>query len=200
MAKKQSLKNRRPGETLLYVVLTFSFAINIYFTLLHCFTNLSTQSQLGVTSAESNYPDKSSITDNKTFYPVDRVIDGDTIRVFVGEKSESVRLIGVDAPESTSKTDKECYGPESTQFLKKIISNGRVRLEYDETQGERDKYGRLLRYVWLGDVMVNEQIIISGHGKEYTYNAPYKYRDLFIDAEVIARNTTNNIWDICDNE
>lgn len=107
-----------------------------------------------------------------------KVVDGDTIQVEIGSKTESIRLIGIDAPEIEGKTKES--GLESKKYIEELIGEGKIRLEADETQDDRDVYQRLLRYVFLEDGrMVNKEMIRSGKAKEYTFKTPYKYQKEF---------------------
>ena len=92
---------------------------------------------------------------------VTRVIDGDT---FITNKGDRVRLIGVDAPELPS-----LRSIESKMYLNQLIHNKVVTLERDEISDNKDKYGRLLRYVYLDKKDVNLQMLKSGYAKPYLY-------------------------------
>jgi micrococcal nuclease len=117
------------------------------------------------------------------------VLDGDTFR-FRKENGElqSVRLLGVDAPESTTTRYRhtECFGTEAKIYLTNLIKNQFVRLVYDETQQQIDNYGRLLAYVYLGEVLVNEKMLTDGYSKEYTYKSNYQFQSAFQSAEKSA--------------
>ena len=85
-----------------------------------------------------------------------------------------VRLIGVNTPEIDGPyRDLECFGNEASDFTKSYLENQWITIEYDNTQGDRDKYDRLLRYVYLAGVDFGGFIINEGYGYEYTYNIPY---------------------------
>jgi len=92
---------------------------------------------------------------------VTRVIDGDT---FITNRGDRVRLIGVDAPELPS-----LRGIESKMYLNQLIHNKVVILERDEISDNKDKYGRLLRYVYLDKKDVNLHMIKSRYAKPYLY-------------------------------
>jgi micrococcal nuclease len=98
-------------------------------------------------------------------YRVERVVDGDTLLL---ENGARVRLIGADTPE-TVKPDcpVEAWGPEATAFTKEFVRGGEVRLEFDGTR--KDKFGRFLAYVWVGDRMLNEELIRAGLARAQTY-------------------------------
>ena len=119
-----------------------------------------------------------------------RVVDGDTIILSNGEK---VRLIGVDTPETVRpNTPVEYYGKEASAFTKKMVEGKPVKLEYDWQQ--RDKYGRLLAYVYLMDgTFLNAEIIKQGYGHAYT-RFPFKYLDEFRQYEKEAREAKRGLW------
>ncbi len=131
-----------------------------------------------------------------TYYQVTKVADGDTITVKMGKKNVSVRLIGVDTPETVDpRKTVECFGKEASAITKKRLLSKKVALEADPTQGETDKYGRLLRYVFLQDgTNFDKWLISEGYGFEYTYNLPYKYQQEYKDAESAARLSSKGLW------
>jgi micrococcal nuclease len=112
---------------------------------------------------------------NAQTYKVKRVVDGDTLFLANGEY---VRLIGVDTPE-TKHPEKpvEYFGEEACSFTKKLAEGKEARLEYDQTR--RDRYGRILAYVYLLDgTLLNAEIIKQGYGFDYT-KYPFKYMGEF---------------------
>lgn len=106
---------------------------------------------------------------------VKRVVDGDTIVVTYHGKEEKVRLIGVNTPETVDpRRPVEYFGKEASAFTKNLLPPGtRVRLEFDWEK--RDKYGRMLAYVYKGDTLINAEIIRQGSGHAYP-RFPFKYR------------------------
>lgn len=117
---------------------------------------------------------------NPQLIEVKRVIDGDTIEVKIGDKNEMVRLIGIDAPELTDSSTKGLKAIEAKEKLEEILKDKKVILESDETQNDRDKYERLLRYIFLEDgTLVNKEMIRIGLVEEYTFIKPYKYQEEF---------------------
>ena len=129
-------------------------------------------------------------------YKVVKVIDGDTIVVDISGKKETLRLIGIDAPEIGGNSSKnKCFGKEAEEFAKNILSDASIELEEDESQNDRDKYGRLLRYIILKDGSnLNKTLIRKGSAKEYTYKTPYKYQKEFKNAETEARKAKKGLW------
>ncbi len=124
-----------------------------------------------------------------------RIIDGDTFEIYLNRKIEKVRLLGINSPESVNPNKKlECFGLESSEKLKTILENKIIKLEADETQDNRDRYGRLLRYVFLDEININKKLIEEGYGFEYTYKKPYKYQKEFEIAEKIAKENNQGLW------
>lgn len=129
----------------------------------------------------------------KSSEKVTRIIDGDTFEIEGGIK---VRLIGVDTPEMRNKNKIiDCFAQEATQKLKELLNKKEVVLEKDIS--ETDKYGRLLRYVYLGDEMVNRQLVKDGYARIATFPPDIKYSKLFLDDERQARESNLGLWSAC---
>ena len=133
---------------------------------------------------------------NEAGYRVVKVVDGDTLDVEIDGKIERLRLIGIDTPETVDpRKSVQCFGREASNKAKELLSGQFVNLESDETQGERDKYKRLLRYVFLPDgTNFNLYMIAEGYAHEYTYDEPYKYQSEFKQAEIDARESSKGLW------
>lgn len=125
-----------------------------------------------------------------------QVVDGDTIKVRVQGRTYTVRLIGMDTPETLDpRKGVQCYGPEASNYAKRLLNNKTVHLETDKSQGELDKYSRILRYVWLPDGrMYNYVAVLEGYAREYTYNSAYRYSSDFSSAQSEARTTGRGLW------
>jgi micrococcal nuclease len=123
-----------------------------------------------------------------------RVVDGDTIDVAVGGRTERVRLLGIDAPETGT-----CYAQAATWHVNHLLQGKRVRLESDRPQGNRDRYGRLLRYVRMPvtGTNLNKYLVREGYAREYTYNQPYRYQAAFRADERTARAARRGLWGAC---
>lgn len=130
--------------------------------------------------------------------PVFSVIDGDTIAVLVNEKEETVRLIGIDSPEYGKNGTGECYHEEATVRMREIVGLDIVRLEAEPNGDDRDKYGRLLRFVFLTDgTNVGEMMVREGFAREYTYlGKPYTLQADFAEAEKQAKAAGLGIWGV----
>lgn len=128
-------------------------------------------------------------------YEVTRVIDGDTIVVKKDEQEYRVRMIGIDTPESVHPNKPvEYFGIEASNKLKELIENKNVELKADVTQDDVDRYGRLLRYVYLDDVDINLEMIKQGYAFEYTYRVPYEKQEEYREAESNARLNNLGLW------
>lgn len=107
-----------------------------------------------------------------------------------------VRLLGIDTPEVVDpRKPVQCFGKEASEHLHQLLDGQTVTLEYDESQGITDKYGRQLAYVLLnGEKNMNEQMLRDGFAYEYTYRDAYKYQLQFLDAEREARDSQKGLW------
>lgn len=141
------------------------------------------------TSVERNQPG---------LYSVSRFVDGDTIAVNMNGKVEKVRFIGVDTPETHKpNTPVQCYGPAAAAFTKNLIGQQKVRLASDPQSTDRDRYNRLLRYVYLSDGrLVNEELIKNGYGFYYPY-FPFTKADQFSQDQAVARTANKGLWGNC---
>ncbi|HUS59825.1 MAG TPA: thermonuclease family protein [Nevskiaceae bacterium] len=147
-------------------------------------------------SIEETHPSlvEQPTTSNVEVAIVTRVIDGDTIEI---EGGQEVRYIGIDTPETVHPSNPvECYGKEASQKNKELVEGKEVKLEKDVS--ETDKYGRLLRYVWLGDMFVNEYLVKEGYAQSSSYPPDVRYQDRFLEAQRKAREEKKGLWgDIC---
>lgn len=124
---------------------------------------------------------------------VKRVVDGDTIELEDGRK---VRYIGIDTPELKDTREKvQCFGEEAAEFNKKLVEGKRVRLEKDVS--ETDKFGRLLRYVFIGNVFVNDHLVRQGYASVATFPPDVKYQEQFRQAQKEARENNRGLWSAC---
>ena len=129
-----------------------------------------------------------------------RVVDGDTIMADRGLGPERVRFIGIDTPESVIPGQTpEPFGPESTAATIALLVPGIVYLERDVS--ETDRFGRLLRYVWVGDpaeparwTMVNLALVAGGWATVTTFPPDVRHADLFVAAQTAAREAGLGIW------
>ncbi|MBI4088154.1 thermonuclease family protein [Candidatus Kaiserbacteria bacterium] len=181
--------------------LIVAFALGFYFGSFSKMPEPSIQTTPILDGSATTTPD---IAAEHEWYPIVKVIDGDTFTVAMNGESVTVRLIGLDTPETVDpRKPVQCFGKEASEKARQILAGSSVRLESDPSQGELDKYGRLLAYAFLPSNMnVAEYMIIEGYGHEYTYNLPYKYQTDFKAAEDKARVEKRGLWadDACANE
>ncbi|MEK7473339.1 MAG: thermonuclease family protein [Patescibacteria group bacterium] len=146
--------------------------------------------------AEPEPKTTNAATPSTTTFLVTHVVDGDTFDVDMNGKTERLRMIGVDTPETVDpRKPVQCFGKEASAKTKELLTGKRVTLEADPSQGERDKYDRLLRYAFLPDGRNLALVLIQeGYAHEYTYNTPYKYQQMFKDAERAAREGKKGLW------
>jgi endonuclease YncB( thermonuclease family) len=131
-------------------------------------------------------------------YSISRFVDGDTIVVDMDGHDESIRMIGIDTPETHKPNSPvQCYGPAASAYMKNLIGSQKVRLESDPKSQNRDRYDRLLRYVYLPDGrLVAEESIKNGFGFAYT-QFPFTKSEAFVAAEKQAETTHKGLWGNC---
>jgi micrococcal nuclease len=141
---------------------------------------------------------KTAEQDQPGLYSINHFIDGDTVAINMNGKSESVRFIGVDTPETHKpNTPVQCYGPAAAAFTKSTIGSSKVRLESDPLSTNRDRYDRLLRYVYLPDgTLLNEKLIQGGYGFYYPY-FPFSKSKQFAADEQAAMAANKGLWASC---
>lgn len=129
-------------------------------------------------------------------YKIVRIIDGDTVVALIDGKETKIRLIGVDTPETVHpKKSVETYGKEASQFTRNLLQGESVYLEYEPGAYRRDKYGRLLAYLYRAPdgLFVNLEIIRQGYGHAYT-KYPFGKMELFRFYEKKARESNKGLW------
>lgn len=126
----------------------------------------------------------SSEVESKTQALVTEVLDGDTFRL---ENNEKVRLIGIDTPEKGEKLSQE-----ATELLEELILGKKITLEKDKT--DKDKYDRSLRYVYMGELFINEEMVKRGLAKQITYYPDNAKEEILKEAETKAKEKKLGIW------
>ncbi len=154
-------------------------------------------------SINNNNNNDTSTVDSSKFIEakVTRIVDGDTIVVNIQGTEKKVRMIGMNTPESTTKI--ETFGKEASNYTTQKLTDKTVYLEKDVN--ETDKYGRLLRYVWLEipneitettikEKMFNAILVIEGYAQVATYPPDIKYVDYFTKIQNIAKDANLGLW------
>lgn len=142
---------------------------------------------------------KSAVTQNQPgLYHVTEFVDGDTIKIDMNGKVETLRFIGVDTPETHDpRKAVQCYGQAAAAFTKQLIGTSNVRLEADPINTNRDRYDRLLRYIYLPDgTLVNSEIIKQGYGFAYL-SFPFSKSDEFRTLQTEAQDAKRGLWGTC---
>jgi micrococcal nuclease len=140
----------------------------------------------------------------ETGYVVTRVVDGDTIHVGRDGVDLTVRLIGINSPESVKPNSPvECFGPQASDFAKAALTGRTVRLEFDASQGRTDQYGRTLAYVWVErpgsrPTLFNQTAVRRGYAFERQYGpTPYAWRSVLRAAQKQAQSAHAGLWSAC---
>jgi micrococcal nuclease len=128
--------------------------------------------------------------------PVLKVVDGDTIDVLINGNKQAVRILGINTPETVDpRKTVQCFGKQASDEAKSLLTGKTVDLTNDPTQDDRDKYGRLLRYVTLPDGSdFGLTMIQMGFAYEYTYDVPYVRQKEYKNAQKEAENIKTGLW------
>lgn len=128
---------------------------------------------------------------------VTRIVDGDTIELSTGQK---VRYIGIDTPETVKpNTDVQCMGKEASTQNTQLVLGKEVLMQKDVS--ETDRYGRLLRYVYVDGMFVNDYLVRQGYAIASSYPPDIAYQEQFIEAQQEAQQNNRGLWSgICDVE
>ena len=177
----------------LLIVVLLLITKNSYFKNQENNQNITSQPSISQTIENLNSLNSPEIINNSPGLLVTRVIDGDTIEL---ENGKRVRYLGINTPESVDpRKPVECFGKEASFKNKELVLNKKVVLEKDIS--EIDKYGRLLRYVYVDNIFVNLELIKQGYAQVATYPPDVKYHDLFLEAEKEARENKRGLWGNC---
>ncbi len=132
------------------------------------------------------------------YYAVTKVVDGDTIEVNMNGHLEKIRMIGIDTPETKKpNAPVQCFGPEASEFAEQTLTGKSVRLEADSLSDNRDRYDRLLRYVYLQDGSLFEKLMIS-KGYAFAYvSFPFSKEAQLSTLQEQARANNIGLWAAC---
>ena len=191
-----------------YIALMLIFIFNLF----GCATAPSefTQATKIDSSTQNVQTTNHSVQDDVKTIPAQVIkgIDGDTIKVSLNGKEENIRFIGANAPELSHPDlhiQEQPYGKEAAKYTTNALIGKTVYLEFDV--GQRDKYGRLLAYIWLDQPknnseteirskMFNAQLLLEGYAQVMTVQPNVKYQSLFVNFEREARNNNRGFWGI----
>lgn len=120
-------------------------------------------------------------------------IDGDTIQLMDGRR---VRYIGIDTPETVHPTKgQQCYGPEAARRNRELVEGKTVELVAGEQN--KDKYGRLLRHVWVDGVFVNAELVAEGCARASSFGPERRYRQVFVQLQQYSKMKGKGLWSAC---
>ena len=135
--------------------------------------------------------------DERTSVEVLRVVDGDTIEVLFDGSEEDVRYIGIDTPESVAPNQPvECFGHEASDFNAELVEGEKVELVFDAEL--RDRYGRLLAYVYIGDLFVNAKLVARGYARTLEIEPNTSMAPRLERLEQSAGSAGRGLWGSCD--
>jgi len=189
----------RKRRTILQTIALISVLIAVFYSLtnekyepsLDVPSNRATENLVATDSAEEVQKDQ------RVQVQFLKVVDGDTINVLIDGKEERIRIIGINTPETVDpRRPVECFGAEAKQKAEEIFNNNKtVFLEQDPSQSNRDRYNRLLRYIFLPDgTDYGKFMIENGFAYEYTYDSPYKYQIIYKLAQQKAQEEKRGLW------
>ena len=128
-----------------------------------------------------------------------RVVDGDTIDIAIGGNTERVRLIGINTPETKHPTKGvECFGPEASAYTEQLLPTG-TALRVERDIEARDKYGRLLLYVYIenSNVFVNLDLVLQGYARPMVFEPNTAHKADFAQAATQAELRNVGLWQAC---
>ncbi len=127
---------------------------------------------------------------------VTRTVDGDTVRVALSGGSDTVRLLGINTPETHHPTKGvECYGPEASAYTDRILTGRRVELELDVER--RDRYGRLLAYVSVDGHRFNDELLRQGYARLLVIPPNGAHARVMLEEELAAKRARRGLWGAC---
>ena len=184
---KRKLKKQITGIIISVVVIAVAF-------LLDKFEIIDIGEYLSANEDESYNNEQQYNLNGASYYDVVRVVDGDTFVIEYNGTNEKVRLIGIDTPESVHPNEEKNaeFGDIVSNYSKEMLTNKKVQIEFDVE--ERDKYGRLLAYVYLDGQMYNKVLLEKGYAKLSTYPPNVKYVDEFTEIQKKARKNKMGMW------
>lgn len=146
----------------------------------------------GETAEQNRTADRATVID---------VVDGDTVRLRIDGHQESVRLVGIDTPETKHPTKGvQCFGPQASDFMTRLLPAGtELRIERDVEA--RDSYDRLLLYLFAatpdGERFINLELVTRGYARPLSIEPNVRYRRLFVDAAIDAERNLRGLWRVC---
>ena len=154
----------------------------------------------GAAIAYSYYDAHAEIAiDQTAYYPVTHVMDGDTFEASIGKREITVRLLGVDTPETVDpRKQVQCFGKDASDETKSLLTGHSVQLKLNPDREEKDKYGRYLAYVYVDTgTFLNEFLVSNGYAREYTFGSAYSFQKQFQEDQSQAQKEGKGLWTAC---
>lgn len=150
-----------------------------------------------ISEVSNNVIDSSNYKSNSEKGVVETVIDGDTLVVKINNHSEKVRMLLIDTPESVKRGVKpQKFSKEASNYLKERLTKGK-KVYVEKGKKDRDKYNRLLAYIWLDGENINKTMVQKGYARiAYVSQPNTKYLNSFKNAEETAKKEKRKIWSI----
>lgn len=150
------------------------------------------------TQTDHKYKRKIPNIDPVARYKVTKILDGDTIQVKIGKEIYTIRMLGIDTPETVDPRKKpQCYGKEASDKTKELLTGYSVTIKTDSTQNILDKFGRILAYIDREDgLSINQYLLQNGYAREYTYDKKYEKQNTFKTLETNAKEEKLGLWSL----
>jgi micrococcal nuclease len=131
-----------------------------------------------------------------TLYKVNYIYDGDTISILYKGRQKTIRLLGIDTPETVDpRKPVQCFGEQASLKTKELLNNRSISLVFNLNREQKDKYNRYLGYVYRDDGLdINRYLIEHGYAREYTYGKPYERQKEFRKLEKQAKERSIGLW------
>ena len=126
-----------------------------------------------------------------------KCVDGDTFKIVMDNEIKTVRMLAIDTPESVHPTKEvEKYGKESSKYTCDLLTNAKkIELEYDNNSDKKDKYDRVLAWIWVDDILLQDELVKNGYAEVAYLYGDYKYIDTLKDHQSVAEASKIGIWD-----
>jgi micrococcal nuclease len=144
------------------------------------------------------YIKESNDIKQNTLYKVNYIYDGDTISILYKGRQKTIRLLGIDTPETVDpRKPIQCFGEQASLKTKELLNNRSISLVFNLNREQKDKYNRYLGYVYRDDGLdINKYLIENGYAREYTYGKPYDRQKEFKKLEKQAKEKSIGLWNI----
>lgn len=151
-------------------------------------------------SNNSEFKQNATRIDLDKKYQVVDVLDGDTFEIVTGDGLKTIRMLGIDTPETVDpRKPVQCFGKEASDMTKNLLSHHYVGLKTDKGRSSIDKFGRFLAYVYRDDgLFINEYLLKNGFAREYTYGKAYSIQKHFKELQFEAKKNRAGLWKKCD--